>query len=126
GLGVVKLPAIDQDSDLAAGLDRVCLIDAREAQSKRFELFQASDVFLESFAPRTRAAGTDRVGGGNQHCIRRLDAQVIVMPQRRMDHLLRLAVASSQLGSDKGMTTFHLVVGRLADVVQKSTPPAEC
>ena len=39
GFGIVKLPAVDQDPDLTAGLDRVCLIDAHESQGKRFELF---------------------------------------------------------------------------------------
>ncbi len=46
------------------------------------------------------------------------------MPERRVDHLVALAVASGQLGSHRGVPSFHLVVGRLADIVQQAATPA--
>ena len=47
------------------------------------------------------------------------------MAQRGMDDLARFAVAFGKLGADRRMAAFHLVVGRLADVVEQATPPTK-
>ena len=47
------------------------------------------------------------------------------MAERGVDHLLALAVPLGQLGADRGVAAFHLVVGRLADVVQQPAAPAQ-
>ena len=49
-----------------------------------------------------------------------VDAHVVVMAQRGVDHFRPFAVALEQLGADLGMAAFHLVIGRLADVVQQA------
>src|SRR4051812_378215 len=40
GFVVVELVAVGDDADLAAGLDRVCLLDAGEAAGQGLELFE--------------------------------------------------------------------------------------
>ena len=49
-----------------------------------------------------------------------VDADVVVMAQRGVDHFRPFAVALEQLGADLGMAAFGFVVGRLADVVQQA------
>ena len=79
GLRVVELPAVDEHPDLTSGLDRVGLLNAWEAQYKRFELFESPYIFFQGFAPCAGAAGADCVGGGNEKCIGRLDPQIVMV-----------------------------------------------
>ena len=86
---VVELLAVDDHADLAAGLDRVGLLDAGEAAGERLEFLEPADVFLEGLAAAPGAAGADGVGRGDQHGIGGLDAEVVVVAQRGVDDLLR-------------------------------------
>src|SRR4051812_26899902 len=61
GLGVADLVAVDEDADLAAGLDRVDSGDAGLGLREGFQLLDALDVAVEGLAARARAGGGDRV-----------------------------------------------------------------
>src|SRR5690242_1489451 len=52
GPRVVDLGVLDHDPYLAAGLDRVALLDAGEAVGDLLQLLEALDVDLEALAPR--------------------------------------------------------------------------
>ena len=43
------------------------------------------------------------------------------MTERRMNYLRTLAISLQQIGSDLGVATFGIVVGRLPDIVQQPT-----
>src|SRR5829696_8358122 len=60
GLLVRDVIALDQDADLAAGLQRKRLRDALERVGDAFELFQPLDVGLEDVAARAWPGGGDR------------------------------------------------------------------
>src|SRR5438270_2650387 len=62
---VVELLAVDDHADLAAGLDRVGVLDAGEAQRQRLALLEPPHVFLQGLAPGARPAGADGGGGGD-------------------------------------------------------------
>src|SRR5580693_7609119 len=94
GCRVVELLAVDDHADLAAGLDRVGLLDAGEAKGERLELLEPSNVFLQGLAPRPRTAGADGIGRGDEHGVGGLDAEVVVVAKGGVDDLLRLAVAA--------------------------------
>ena len=51
---VAELVAVGDHADLAAGLDRVGLLDAREAAGEGFQLFEPPDVFLQGLAAGAR------------------------------------------------------------------------
>ena len=123
--GVVEVLAVHEHPDLAARLDGVGLLDAREAQRQGFQLLEPPHVFLQGLAASARPAGADGVGRRDQHGVGRVDAEVVVMPEGGVDDLLALAVALGQLGPDGRVAPFHLVVGRLADVVKQPAAPPE-
>ena len=103
----------------AAGLNGESLLDAFEAGGDRFQFLHPFDVAFEGFAAGAGTRGAAGVGGRDQHRVRMIDANIVVVPQRGVDHLGTLAVALQQFGADFGVAAFGLVVGRLADVVQQ-------
>ena len=90
---VVELVAVGDDADLAAGLDRVGLLDAGEAAGQGLQLFEPPDVLLQRLAAGAGAAGADGVGGGDQDGVGGVDPDVVVVAERGVDDLLALAVA---------------------------------
>src|SRR6202030_2143936 len=61
GRRVVDLLRLDEDSHLAAGLDRVRLLDSGEGVCYLLQLLQPLDVSLERLAARPGAGGRDGV-----------------------------------------------------------------
>ena len=55
GVGVGRLRGVGDDAHLAAGLDRVGLLDAGEAAGHRLQLLQPLDVLLQRLAAGARA-----------------------------------------------------------------------
>ena len=76
-----------------------------EAEGQRFQLLQPADVFFERLAPGSRPAGADGVGRRDKHSVRRINPQIIMMPQRGMNHLRAFAVTFGQFGAYRGMPT---------------------
>ena len=62
-----RLVGVGDHAHLAAGLDGVGVLDAREAARHRLQLLQPLDVLLQRLAAGAGAAGADGVGGGDQH-----------------------------------------------------------
>ena len=87
GRGVGRVLGAGHHAQLAAGLDGKGVIDAGEAAGDRFQLFHPLDVAFERFAAGAGPRGAAGVGRGHQHGVGIVDAQIVVMPQRRVDHL---------------------------------------
>ena len=117
--------AIDDHADLAARLKGVGVVNSRKTRGQGFQFLKASDVLLKRFATRAGTAGADRVGRGDKDGVGRFGSQVVVMPERGVDNLATLAVSLGQLGPDDRVAPFHLVVGRLADIVKQAASPPE-
>src|SRR5262245_66039274 len=64
---VIDASMLDQDADLAAGLDRVGLLHARERVGDLLQGLEALDVDLDALAPRAGTGARERVRGGDQH-----------------------------------------------------------
>ena len=93
--------------------------ELREALGHRFQLFEPLDVFLQRLATGAGPGGADGVGGGDQDGVNMTDRNVVVVARDRMQHVgVRFAVTLGQLGANLWVTAFHLMVSRLADVMQ--------
>src|SRR6056297_413485 len=123
GAGVVDLVGLDDDADLAAGLDGVALLDAGEARGDRLERLEALEVDLERLAAGSRTGGADGVGGVDEHGEEGGRPVEVVMVGDGVDDLVRLAEAASEPGSDLGVRALHLAIDRLADVVHQARAP---
>src|SRR5712691_11959883 len=60
---VVDVGGPDDHPDLAAGLQRVDLVDTRLRGGELLQCLEPLDVVLEALAARTRPGGRDRIGG---------------------------------------------------------------
>src|SRR5437660_8615218 len=63
-VAVGGMGGVGDDAHLAAGLDSVGMFDAGKPGSKRFQLFQALDVFLERFATGAGSGSANGIGRG--------------------------------------------------------------
>ena len=104
------------DADLAAGLDRERLLDALEAGGDRFQFLHPLDVAVERFAAGAGPRGAAGVGRGDEHRVRHVGADVVVMAERGVDHFGAFAVALEEVGAD-------LAGGRLPC---RGRPPCRC
>ena len=104
----------------ASRLHGECLFDSRETTGECFELFETFGVFLERLTPCTGAGSRNRVGSGDEHRINVVDANVIVVPECGMHDFGAFPVPFEEFGADRGVPSFHFVIGSLADVVQKT------
>src|SRR5690606_1205313 len=114
------LVRLDDDPDLAAGLDGVRVLDPWEAGGDVLEPFEALDVALERLASGPWSGGRDRIGGVDDDGEEGLGAVQVVVVEDRVYDIGGLAEAPAQVGSDLGVGALDLAVYRLADVVQQS------
>jgi len=118
--GVVDLLRFDQDPNLAAGLDGVRLLDARERVGDLFELFEPLHVSLERFPARPWARSRDRVRGYQQERLDGVRFLVVVVCTHGVHDLSRNPVPLEQIRPDHRMRALDLVVDGLADVVEQA------
>src|SRR6185312_10025751 len=100
---VVDLGRLDDHPDLATGLERIRLRDARLRDGDLLERREPLDVMLEALAARARTRRGDRVRGDEQDGLDRLRLHLVVVRLDRVDDPVRLAVASRKLGRDERM-----------------------
>ncbi len=119
GRRVIDLLRFDQDPDLAAGLDRVGLLDSLERVCDLLQLLQPLDVSLQRFAASARAGRRDGVCGDEQQRLHCLWLLVVVMSSHCMHDRGGHPVPLQQVCADHRMRALDLVVDGLADVVQQ-------
>ena len=117
---VVDRVRLDEDPDLAPGLDGEALVDAVEGVGDPLQRLQPLDVGLDHLPPRPRPRPADRVGGGDDEGLDRLRLLLAVVGGDGVDDLAGAAEPLGDVGPDQGVRPLHLVVDRLADVVQQA------
>ena len=119
------LLALDDDPDLAPGLQGEGLGDALERRGDLFELLQPLDVGLEELPPGARPRGRERVGGLDEDGLDRREIDVPVVRGDGLADLLRLPVFLGQLDAELGVRPFRIPVDGLADVVEEARPQGD-
>ena len=122
---VVDLAGVDHHPHLAARLHRVDLLHPGVARGERLEVAQPRHVVLERVATSAGPGAREGVGRLHDHRLDRAWLDLVVMGLDRVGDGLALAVAAGQAGADQRMGALHLVVDRLADVVQQRRPPGD-
>src|SRR5229473_802105 len=89
GSGVIDLLRLDQDPDLAAGLDGVGLLGSLERVGNLLQLFQPLDVGLERLTPCAWAGRRDGVRGDEEKGFHRVRLFVVVVSANRVHHRSR-------------------------------------
>src|SRR5207249_2070485 len=79
GSVVVDLLRLDDDADLAAGLERVDLLDAVVPRRDLLERLETLDVLLQALAARARPRSRDRVRRDHQHRLDGLRLDLVVV-----------------------------------------------
>src|SRR5450756_1291004 len=82
--GVVDLLRLDQDPNLAAGLDGVGLLDTLERIGDLLQLFEPLDVSVQRLPARPRAGSGDGVGRDQQQRLDGVRFLVVVMRTHRV------------------------------------------
>src|SRR5690606_26013302 len=119
---VVDAVGFDHDAHFAPRLDSVGLFDPFVRVGDGLELFEAADVVFQRLAAGAGPGGGNGVGRRDQHRLDGLRLVVAVVALHRVDHFTRLLVPGQQAPADLDVRPLHLVVDRLADVVQESGP----
>jgi len=83
------------------------------------------DVVLERLATGAGTRRRDRVGRLHEDSLDRLRLDVLVVGLDRVHDALRLAVLLGELLRDLGVRAVHLMVDRLADVVEEAGAPGD-
>src|SRR3989475_1739157 len=117
---VVDLFGFDQDPDLAAGLDRVRLLDALEGVGDLLQLLEPLDVGLQRLPARPGTCSGDRVGGDQQQRLDGVRLFVVVVRSYRVHNLSRHRMSLKKVCPDHGVRALDFVVDGLADVVQQT------
>src|SRR3954470_6633275 len=112
GLFVADAVALDDDADLAAGLEGERLRDALERVGDAFELLEALHVRLEDVAPRAGARRRDRVGGLDDHRLERRPVDVHVMRGDGLEDGLALAVLAQEVQAELEVRALQVAVDR--------------
>src|SRR5829696_3730093 len=111
--------ALDDDPDLAAGLEREGLGHAFEGIGDALELLEALDVRLEDVAARAGTRRGDGVGRLHDHRFQRRPVDVHVMRGDGLEHRLALAVLAQEIEAELEVRALQVAVDRLADVVEE-------
>lgn len=101
-------------------MDGERLIDALEAGGDGFQFLHAFDVAVQCFAAGAGARGAAGIGGGDEHGVRHIGSEVVVMSEGGVDDFGVFAVAFEEIGADLRVSAFGVVVGGFADVVQQA------
>src|SRR6266542_388039 len=121
-LVVAQATGLDDDAQLAAGLNGKGLLNSLETVGDVLELLQPLDVGLQDLAARPRPRGRESVGAVDEHRLERARLVVAVVALHRMDDFVRLAELLQDLAAELEVCPFHLAVYRLADVVEEAGP----
>ena len=113
---------LDDDADLAAGLNGVGFLYPAERRGDLLQFFQALDVVFQVFPPGAGSGGGNGVSGLHQAGDDGLGLYVVVVGVDGMDHLFALLVLPGQLHADGDVGALHLVVHSLAQVVEQAGP----
>jgi len=122
GLVVSDTLGFDHDPQLPAGLDGEDLLDALQLGGQALELLETLDVVLEDLPPRARTGCRQGVGSSHQHGLHRLRVVVAVVALHGVDDRVALAELAEQVTTEVQVSSLHLPVHRLADVVNQARP----
>ena len=114
------LVRVDDDADLAAGLNGKGARNARRFVRDALQLFQTLDVVLDVLAACARTGGGNRVGCLNQAGYNGLGLDVAVVRLDGVDDRRGLLVLLGEIYADLDMAALNLMVDRLADVMQQT------
>ena len=81
-LQIVDFIRLHDHPDLAAGLNRECLVDALKAVADILQSRYAFDIRLDALPPRARTRTADRVRRGHNNRLDRLRLDLAVMAWR--------------------------------------------
>ena len=122
GVFVVHFLAVHDDAQIAAGLDGVGFFHAGEAVGDVFQILKPLDVALQHFLAGAGPGTGKRIRALHQHVQYAFRQLVSVVRADGVDNFLRFTVFPGQIAADDGVGAFHLVIHRLADVVQQTDP----
>ena len=109
-----------KDAHLSAGLHGVDLLDALKSECNLLQIFKATKMGLTLIATRARPRGADRVRHLHDWGFTRGALHLLMVRSDRIDDPLWHAVTARQVGADRRMRSFNLVVERLANVVEQA------
>ena len=117
---VRNLIRVDDDADLASGLNGVRAGNAGRFVGDALQLFKTLDIVFEIFAARAGAGGRNSVRRLNEAGDHGLGFHVAVVRFNRVDDAGRFLVLLGEVYTDLDMAALDLVVDRLADIMQQA------
>ena len=115
---VADLFRANQNAYLSAGLHGVDLLDTFESECDLLQIFKTAEMGLALIATRARPRGADRVRHLHDWGFTRGALHLLMVRSNRIDDPLWHAVTARQVGADRRMRSFNLVVKRLTDVMK--------
>ncbi len=119
-IGIVDLLRNYHYTNFSACLDGIRITDSFKTVGDFFKLLQSGSVGFQCFSSGTRPRCRNGIGclHNARDQARRLNIAVVGF--HRIDHDRGFLVLAAQLGSELHMRAFHLMVHRLADIMQES------
>jgi hypothetical protein len=118
-LFVSDLIRSNEDAYLAAGLHGVDLLDAFKSECDLLQVFKPTEVCLTLVATCARSCGADRVCDLHDWCLASGALHLLMVRSDRVDDPLWHTVSTRQIGADRRVRTFDLVVERLTNVMEQ-------
>ena len=119
-----NLLGLNHNTDLASRLQSKTGFDAAEVIGNRLQLLQTLEIQFRSLASGSRTGCTESVTGIGQRRINRQSLDLAMMRGHRIDHIFSFIVFPEDIGADRGMSSFNLVVNGFADIVEKTNSPS--
>ena len=111
---------LHQHTDLTAGLNGICLINAVEGGGDGLQLLQTLDVVLQILTARTGACGGDGIGCLHQTGNDSAGLHIVVVCLDGVDDVLALLVLPGEFHAQSHMGSFHLMVDGLTQIVEQT------
>jgi hypothetical protein len=111
---------MDQDANLAAGLNGKALLDPVKRVGDAFERFQPLNVGFDHFPPGAGTGAADGIGGCDDEGLHGLWLLFTVVGGDGVDDLTGAAQSLGDVGADQGVGALDFMIDRLADVVQQA------
>src|SRR5579872_4731560 len=116
---IVHILGLDDDADLAAGLDREALVDPVERVGDILERLEPFYITLERVAASSRPGAGNGVGSLHQESLDGLRLFLEVVSGDGMHHLGRLTEPFGDVGADESVGPLDLMRDALAEIVQQ-------